>query len=70
MNEEYRWFYDFQAAYGRLAEIENLEKFLELEISMYGSDCTLGETRKRLTEEYAKTQRNMLDYFKEKEESK
>ena len=69
MNEEYRWFYDFQAAYGRLAEIENLEKFLEVEISMHGSDCTLGETRKRLTEEYAKTQRNMLNYFKEKEKS-
>ena len=69
MNEEYRWFYDFQAAYARLAEIENLEKFLELEISMHGSDSTLGETRKRLTEEYAKTQRNMLNYFKEKEKS-
>ena len=45
MNEEYRWFYDFQAAYARLAEIDRLTKFLELEISMYGSDCTLGETR-------------------------
>ena len=69
MDEEYRWFYDFQAAYARLAEIEKLEKFLELEISMYGSDCTLGETRKRLNEEYVNTKRNMLNYFKEKEES-
>ena len=69
MNEEYRWFDDFQAAYERLAEIEKLEKFLELEISMHGSDCTLGETLKRLTEEEYKTTRNMLNYFKEKEKS-
>lgn len=69
MNEEYKWFYDFQAAYERLSEIENLEKFLELEISMYGSDCTLEESRRRLVKEYVKVKRNMLNYFKEKEKS-
>ena len=69
MNEEYRWFDDFQAAYARLSEIDGLTKFLELEISMHGSDCTLGETRKRLNEEYVKTKQNMLNYFKEKEKS-
>lgn len=69
MNEEYKWFYDFQAAYERLSEIENLKKFLELEISIYGSDYTLEESRKRLIEEYVKAKRNMLNYFKEKEKS-
>lgn len=70
MNEEYRWFDYFRAAYSRLDEIDNLTKFLEVEISMHGPSCTLEETRKRLVEECVKTKRNMLGYLIGKEEPK
>lgn len=67
MNEAERRFQEFEFAFAHLKELKGLMAFLQKEAEIYGEGSTLGEARKRLSDEYYSMLRRMENYFKEKE---
>lgn len=59
MNEAERRFQEFEYAFAHLEELKRQMAFLQREAEMYGEGSTLGETRKRLSDEYYSMLRRM-----------